>query len=253
MLPVDWRERFTAAVRGEGEIDPGLFEARPLLAPERQVQIYQEQYRLRLDEACLEELPGLARLLGEEHTLELSEAWLRAHPPRTWTLADVATGFADWLEAQGAPPGHVDMARLDAAVSRGFTAAEPGELLTTELTPQLRLRLSPPTCLLRLRSNAHQVRLALLTDVPPPALHEADVPLAIYRGIDLQMRHLEIEPGLWGLLSALPASVEAAVEAALQDAAESGLPIDGARLTTWFSTAAQRRLVEASPGPAEPR
>lgn len=244
MLPADWRARFTAAVRCAEPGDVGWFEARPLLAPELQLAIYQEQFELRMRDAFAEEIPALSRWAGEAQIDAWIRAFLAARPPRSWTLAEVADGLADWLETQGAPDIAVDLARLDAAVSSSFLASEPAALAVASLRPDLRLRLSPPTHLLRLRTNAHHVRLALLEERPAIDVIARDQPLAIYRGPDLQVRHLELSPGLYGLLGALPATVEAAVEAALGGAALAGEPIDGATLSGWFSLAASRRLVE---------
>jgi hypothetical protein len=66
--------------------------------------------------------------------------------------------------------------------------------------PDLRLR--PAVRLLRLRTNVHDVRAAVLTGAAPPPTEAADVWLVVFRR-GVSMRTLALEPGAWTLLDAL--------------------------------------------------
>src|SRR5688500_11772041 len=114
-LPSDWQVVMAEMVRGAAPADGARFAGGPVLGPSEQIGIYREQYRLRMWDAFVEEIPGLRVLLGDD--LErVVWGYLADCPPDSWTLARITNRLPGWLEAHGAPAAHVDMARLDAAV-----------------------------------------------------------------------------------------------------------------------------------------
>lgn len=241
MLPPDWQVRMVEMIRGAAPLDGAWFAGGPALSPVQQIGIYRDQYRMRLYDALIEEIPGTAHLLGDD--LE-AVAWryLDAHPSTSFTLNWLARSLADWLERDGASDALVDMARLDDAVSRGFEAAEAPPLALGDLDGDPVLALVPSVSLLRLRTTVHRVRSAVTARAPVPAWEARDVPLVVYRK-DLKMRHLEVEPGAWDLLAAFraPTAVSAALDGLVAGGADPGALVG--KLGGWFQQFAERGLL----------
>lgn len=231
-------------IRGAAPLDGAWFAGGPVLGPTEQIGVYRDQYRMRLGDALLEELPGWCAMVDEPQRGRVVEAYLAAHPSRTWTLNRVADAFAGWLEGGGAPVAQVEMARLDLAVQRGFEAAAGRPLRPEDLAEVPPLRLQPHARLLRFTHDVHRLRAAALAGEAPPPLTQGDFPLVIFRR-GLQMRHWELPLGAWALLDGIARGL--AVEAAVERALAEGLLDEGdlgARLSTWFRDFVVRDLVE---------
>lgn len=245
-LPDDWRDQMVEMIRGAREADGALFAGGPTLSPLDQIEVYREQFRLRMWDALLEEIPGLAKWLGDDVD-DVAWAYLADHPPESWTLARIADRLADWMEARGRPAVEVDVARLDAAVMAGFVAGEgriprPDEL-DAAMRGELRIRLQPHVRLLRARWSVHRWRSVALADQAAPPPVEGDFTLVVFR-VDRKMRHLEVEPAAWALLRALDggASLDEALGAALAEAGDVQQLV--AKLPGWFQLFTQRGLLE---------
>lgn len=245
MLPADWRERMVAMIRGAEPVRADWFTGGPVCTPQAQIGIYVEQYRLRLYEALLVEVPGLNALLeGDARGEPLLRRYLLERPSRTWTLNRVADGLADWLAAQDAPRAWVEMAALDRAVQAGFEAADGRPIEPARLVAMPRLRLQPHVGLLRLSTNVHEVRAAVLTGAERPALREGDFAVVVYRE-ELRMRSWPVPLGLWAILDGIRRGLE--VSEALEDAFARGWVDAGTlaeSLEGWFNNLAQKRIVE---------
>jgi hypothetical protein len=232
-----------AMVRGAEPVRAEWFTGGPVCSPERQIGIYVEQYRLRLYEALVSEVPGLRAILDERGE-ELLRRYLFEHPSRSWTLNRVADRLAEWLERQDVPLAWAEMAALDRAVQAGFEAADGAPLDAGHLATMPPLRLQPHVGLLRLTTNVHEVRTAALTGAERPALRAGDFPVVVYRE-ELRMCSWAVPLGLWAILDAIRRGLT--VGEALDDAVAGGL-VDTATLATslggWFRELAQRRLVE---------
>jgi hypothetical protein len=240
-LPPDWRERFVAMVAGREPPRPEWFTGGPGLTPAQQAAIYPEQYRLRLHDGLRAELPGLTRWDPERRDWDaLFAAYLLAHPATAFTLNRVADPFADWFEAHGAPRAEVEMARLDALVSRAFEAADAEPL--PHPIPE-RVRLAPPVGLLRVSSSVHEVRHALLTGAPPPPLRAAAAGVVVYRRAR-EVRHWVPPAPVFSILAAIAggASLADAVAAPLQ---EGRATLDELRrgLSAWMADVGERGLL----------
>lgn len=243
-LPPDWRERMVEMIRGAAPLDGSWFAGGPVLRPADQITVYRDQYRMRLGDAFLEEVPGWCALVDEQEQERVVAAYLAAHPSRTWTLNRVADAFADWLEQQGAPVVQVEMARLDRAVQRGFEAAEGRPLRPEDLATLPPLRLQPHVSLLRLTRDVHRARSAISSGAALPEISEGDFPLVVFRR-GLRMRHWELPLGAWALLDGIARGLP--VGAAIERAHAEGLVTDedlSSRLSTWFSDFVTRDLVE---------
>ena len=141
--------------------------------------VYNRQYWFRLFSVLHTAYPLTTRLLGAWRFNTLAQAFLSAHPPRTWTLDDVPEGFDDALPALlGDDPRREvlsEAARLDAHWRSLFHAPDvapfrPGPADAARL-PDARLIPSPRVALWRERTALLALRLQL-----PPGL---DRPLAL--------------------------------------------------------------------------
>jgi hypothetical protein len=247
VLPEGWRERMVDMIRGALPLSGEWFTGGPVCTPERQIGIYVEQYRWRLVDAVRREVLGLAYLLGEE-TDEVLWRFVQAHPSRTWTLDRVADGLAEWLAEQPeATTARVDMAKLDWAVQWGFSAGDGKVLEPADIVAgPAKVALAPHVTLLRLRTNVHEVRSALLTGVDPPAVREEVVHLVVFRR-GIRMRHWAVGPAELALLEGI-ASGRSLAEA-IEEPLNKGLmdPVTlSAEIGGWFEAFAERRLVVAA-------
>lgn len=251
-LPEDWQERMVDMIRGAQPLDPDWFTGGPVCTPLEQIAIYRRQYRLRLYDALLVEVPGLRKMLGETPEAEaLLWRYIEENPSRSFSLNRIADRLADWLTAQrqdGAdvPIEVIEMAHLDRAVARGFEAAPGAPLDPSALLTMPPLRLQPHVTLLRLSRNVHELRSALLTDQDRPEIVEGDYPLVVFRR-GIAMRHWAVPLGLWGILEGI--SRGRPVAGAIEEAFARGL-VDSETLSReiggWFRDLAERQLVELS-------
>lgn len=89
------------------------------------VDIYAHMYASRLHDALAEDYPKLRAALGDEAFAALVRDYLRAHPPRSFTLRDAGLGLADHLRAgTGSPPWAADLAALERARVEVFDAPD---------------------------------------------------------------------------------------------------------------------------------
>lgn len=246
-LPPDWQSRMVEMIRGATPVDDSWFAGGPVCTPQEQIEIYVRQYRLRLYRSLLDEIPGLAGLLGDSDEGEaLLRRYLMAHPSGSWTLNRVADRLADWLAEQpGVPVHHVEMAQLDRAVQQGFEARSGEPLDPARLAQMPALRLQPHVTLLRLTHNVHALRATPRREgVEPPALESGDYPLVVFRR-GIKMRHWVMPLGAWSVLREIDRGHT--VPEALEAVFAKGV-VSADELTTeigqWFRDYAERDLVE---------
>ncbi|MGC4092603.1 MAG: DNA-binding domain-containing protein [Polyangiaceae bacterium] len=175
------------------------------LSPVEQLEIYREQFWLRHTQALIEDFPGVGGIIGQRDWERLSEGYLGAQPPTSFTLRDLGQHFAEfaaqcsWLEQRALV---TDMARLEWAYVELFDAADPAPLSPDELAAcgedalaEARLVLSPGVRLLRVGYPVVELRKKILErseqDIPLPSA--APENLVIYRS-DLAIMHQT--PGL---------------------------------------------------------
>jgi hypothetical protein len=122
------------------------------------LNVYGHAYFARLME-CLEgDFPAVRHLLGEETFRSFAISYLREHPPRSYTLADLGAGFAAFLQstrpAELAEGGWadflIDLVRLEWTYAQVFNG--PGIERTRTLQPEDLREVDPelwPACRLK--------------------------------------------------------------------------------------------------------
>lgn len=186
-------------IRGSRPVDGTWFRGGPVLSPTDQLNVYANQYRLRLVDAVIYELRGLDALLGDALT-PLATEYLKQHPSQTWTLDRVADPFVSFLDSIDAPVEQMDMARLDIAVSKAFTATDPRVFDASTLRAETELVLQPPVQLLELSTSVFRTRSAALSGQPLPELELGDFRVVIFRP-ERNVRHLVLADAAYTMLS----------------------------------------------------
>lgn len=246
-LPDDWRQQMADMVAGRTPLDDALFAGGPILSPIQQIGVYRRQYQLRMYDALVDEVLGLHKLLGDR-ARDVLWAYLDAHPSHTWTLNRIADRIVDWLRENDAPIEQIEMAMIDRGVQQGFEARNGTPITPESLAGMPRLRLQPPVGLLRLTTNVHVIRGAVLADKEaPPLEHGLDVTLVLFRR-DNRMRHWELNPAAWTVLKGISEGKD--LMEAISVAIEQGLVTPESladEVQGWFKDFAQHQLVEVAP------
>jgi hypothetical protein len=86
-----WNGRAMALVAGE------FIRPNSRLTALERLEIYNRQYWFRLQTAFNEDFPGLRAVVGAERFDTLMNAYLAAHPSRSFTLRNLGSKLADWL------------------------------------------------------------------------------------------------------------------------------------------------------------
>jgi hypothetical protein len=130
---------------------------RHLTAFER-LEIYNRQYWFRLQSAFLEDFPALRAVVGPERFEALMNAYLNAHPSRSFTLRNLGSKLFSWLNANPEWAGTnlalaLDVVRVEWACIEAFDNAELSPLSVAEVAAvgaASRLSLQPHVQLLAL-------------------------------------------------------------------------------------------------------
>lgn len=112
-------------------VAPGAEEVERFITPSRKasalqrLSVYSRAYMARLQNAMRTEHPVLLHLLGRETFDAFTAAYLHACPPRTYTLADLGSRFAEWLREtrpadEAWPELIIDLAVLERAFIEVF-------------------------------------------------------------------------------------------------------------------------------------
>ncbi len=142
------------------------------------MRVYAHAYVERIGAALASDFPKVQAVLAHERFAALVRRYLRACPPRHWTLRDAGDRLADFLATDEAhEPWLADLARLERARVEAFDAAEARTAsredlagLPPEAFLDLRLALVPSAQLVALGHAADQVWSELEDGLPwsPP-------------------------------------------------------------------------------------
>ena len=219
------------------------------------LSVYSNAYRARLLEVLVGDYPALVKAIGEEAFVGLANGYLEAHPPTSYTLAELGRSFPDYL-ARTRPPHDdesglpdwadflIDLARLERIYSEVFDGAGiegKGTLQVSELESmgpdlwqQARLVIAPCLRLASFRFPVHEFATAVRQQKEAVAPAANPTQLAITRR-DYVVRRVPLTEVEFQVLSMLVAgaSVGESIAAALSMTAGS---IDdlAAEINRWF-------------------
>ena len=162
-MPSDQATFVRALLDPAQPLPPGL-TAHTHETPEKRFAVYRNNVVVSLIDALAARFPVTQRIVGEEFFRAMAGVFARAHPPRSPLmmhygddLPDFIAGFAPAAEL----PYLADVARLEAARSRAFHAADAMPLgaedfaaIPPEALAALRVMFFPGTAILR---SAHPV------------------------------------------------------------------------------------------------
>ena len=131
------------------------------------LEIYNRQYWFRLQTAFHEDFPGLRAVVGAERFETLMNAYLTAHPSRSFTLRNLGSKLIDWLMKNPHHAGRrlalaVDVVRVEWACIEAFDNAGEAPLTIEEISAlgaDSRLALQPHVQLLALSYPADDLVL----------------------------------------------------------------------------------------------
>ena len=163
----------------------GVLTSTDTLSGRSGLAIYQRSYFLRIASCMREQFPALCYALGEEVFNGFTDAYIRAHPPESYTLYDLGRRFAGYLQDsrpdKDAPAQEreswidfmVDLAQFERQVIVLFDApGHEGKAFATIDTPDDRLRLQPcfaTACYqFPVAAYYHDVRAKTDPDLPSP-------------------------------------------------------------------------------------
>jgi hypothetical protein len=244
------------------------------LNPFERLEIYNQQYWLRVLGALAEDFPALRAVVGHRAFEALSIAYLTAHPSRSFTLRNLGSKLVEWLANNPAFTGRhyrlaLDVARIEWAYVEAFDSAEWTPLTldqVTTLDANSRLALQPHLQLLALDYAADEIVLDLhdrekrgrseagvLRDEAPqppvklPKLRRRPTWIAAHR-VDLTVYYRRLEAAEFHTLAAIRDGMP------LAEALESGLqPRFGSRapkpqkVQEWFANWAELGWICAPP------
>jgi hypothetical protein len=122
------------------------------------LEIYNRQYWFRLQTAFTEDFPALRAVVGPDRFESLMNAYLEAHPSRSFTLRNLGSKLSDWLSRNPQFAGRksalaLDVVRVEWACIEAFDNAEFPPLRVEEIAalgPNPQLALQPYIQLLAL-------------------------------------------------------------------------------------------------------
>jgi hypothetical protein len=235
------------------------------------LEIYNKQYWFRVLDSLIEDFPGLRAVLGERRFDAMAEAYLVAHPSRSFTLRHLPSQLVPWLRKNPRWAGKnqklaLDIARLEWADVEAFDAKAEPPLRQEDLgaargknaaaSAKLKLTLQPYLCLLDLHypvddlllevrkdeedtdfaSNAFTERRKRKRVRAVAKLEPSQIFLAVHR-IENSVYFRRLERDEFAILSALRdgKSLGAAIESAFH---KSALPAGkrAGKVQEWFAT-----------------
>jgi hypothetical protein len=111
---------------------PGDAPADDLIAS-GSLAVYATMYAIRLGDALADDYPKLRTALGADVFTQVIEGYLRAHPPRSFTLRDTGLALAAWLRTSDvAPAWAADLAALERARVEVFDGPDAPALAQAE-------------------------------------------------------------------------------------------------------------------------
>lgn len=165
------------------------------------IDVYAGMYSSRLVDAIAEDVPKLRVALGQERFAEVIAEYLRAHPPRSFTLREASASLAAFLRGRAnVPAWAADLAALERARVEVFDGPDAAPLAQSDVAalgdalPDLRLSWVPSSVVVPLAWTVDDLWSAVedAQTVPEPAA-EARVVLVWRRELSVLHRTLDAD------------------------------------------------------------
>ncbi|WP_394824335.1 putative DNA-binding domain-containing protein [Pendulispora albinea] len=212
------------------------------LSPADQVEIYREQFWLRHEGSLEEDYPTLRHLLGAEGFQELCRAYLRAHPPRGFSLRDLAGAMPRfvtrtapyWEDALLADCANTEWAFIEAFDAPDAPPFDPSVLTSTDedAWAGARLVFHPSVRFLALSYPAHEFRAGVRLGEEPGRPKSKRTYLVVHRANDA-VHCTPVEPMAFALLERLARDVPLGEACEAVAAADEDADIE-AKIAPWF-------------------
>lgn len=250
------QHRFAAALRDPAAAVPADLARSGGRAPEKRFAVYRNNVAVALIGAIEARFPALRRIVGEAFFTGLARAYVAAHPPRSplmMTYGDDFPAFLAGIEALAAAPYAADVARLEAARTRAYHAADaeplgaeafaaidPADLagLGLRLHPSLEVVASAHPVVTLWAMNAGEMALAPIDD------WSAEDAVVVRPALEVHVRRLP--KGGARFLAALAAG------ATLADAAAAAATVPGFDLTQNLAGLIEAGLAAGFTRPVDP-
>lgn len=130
------QKRFSLALLDRTRGIPAGIRATGQKWPERRFNVYRNNVFASLTEALVTRFPVCHALVGDEFFRAMARVFIELSPPRSPVLITYGDDFANFIETF--PPAHPvpylgDVARLEAALTRAYHAADASPLTVDEL------------------------------------------------------------------------------------------------------------------------
>ena len=229
LTPDEEMQRESPDGRSMRQVAASFIAPNSRLSSFERLEIYNKQYWFRVLGAIAEDFPALRSVIGARAFDAMSVAYLSAHPSRSFTLRNLGSRLADWLEKNPHYAGRrarlaEDVARIEWAFVEAFDNAE-HEPLTLEQIATLdgnsRLALQPHLRLVELEFpvddlvlNLHQKEKRQTSEagvrhddleeahVKLPALRRKQTWLAAHR-VDYSVYYLRLKRGEFHTLKSI--------------------------------------------------
>lgn len=192
----------TEADRMPATADADFIKPNNRLTAVQRLEIYSRSYWFRILDSLYDDFPGLRAVLGQRAFHRLSRAYLAECPSGSFTLRNLGSRLADWLQRnpQYAESRHalaLDMVRLEWAHLEAFDEAEekvlgPEDLL--ELGPAFRAGLQPYVRLLALQFPVDNLRIRVNRISEDRSAASNEVLRQKHRDMKRQVSRLKPEP-----------------------------------------------------------
>jgi hypothetical protein len=250
MQPMTRSERMR---KHSSSIADELMKPNDRLTSFERLEIYNRQYWFRVLHSMAEDFPGVRAIIGTKQFRRMSEAYLAECPSQSFTLRNLGSQLAGWLQANPAwlgpnPQLVLDMVALEWAHIEAFDGLQRPVVTAEELLQagaELKLRVQPYVSLLELHYPVDDLLLAVREKkrtgkivsamLNSASAQHADIFLAVHR-VDYSVHYKRLEREAFRLLVALNngSDLQQAIEAAFADA-EGNEEQQAHDLKEWFA------------------
>jgi len=243
MRPLGPRQRMQ---HDQAAVASAIIKRNDRLSSFSRLQIYNQQYWWRLQDAFTEDFPGLRAILGARRFERMRDAYLASYGSTSWNLRDLGQHLESFLRehpALVAPQGAIalDMVRGEWARAAAFDGAENPRLDPQSLAGRdpsaLRIGLQPYLTLLEVSHPIDKIlaRVKQGSRIRPVASFGRPIYLAVHRQ-EFSVYYKRLQPGKFHLLAALRAGspLATACSEALKKSGDNRSRF-GEKIEAWFS------------------